>query len=117
MTEYHFDAVLVDYNLGGRSGIELIREHAPHYPAPLILYTGIGSPGVDLEAMEAGAALYLTKDEANPLLLERAIRYAIQLKQRETGLKAAAYRDAFLLRLSDALRPLSDPTEIQSKDV
>jgi signal transduction histidine kinase/CheY-like chemotaxis protein len=114
MSEYHFDAVLVDYNLGGWSGIELIREHAPLYPAPLILYTGIGSPEVDLEAMEAGAALYLTKDEANPLLLERAIRYAIQLKQRERGLESAAKRDTYLLKLSDALRPLSDPMEIQS---
>jgi PAS domain S-box-containing protein len=79
-----FDAALIDYDLGLTSGIDLIREVVQEgYPAPLILFTGRGSYEVDMEAMHAGATLYLTKAEANPLLLERVIRYAIERKQIE----------------------------------
>ena len=94
----HFDAVLVDYDLGEKTGIELIREAVTQgYPAPLILYTGRGSYEVDLEAMQAGASLYLTKGEAGPLMLERAIRYAIERKQVETALNESreSYRQLF----------------------
>jgi signal transduction histidine kinase/DNA-binding response OmpR family regulator len=109
---YH--AVLVDYDLGDRTGIELIREMSSQdYPVPLILYTGRGSFDVDMEAMEAGATLYLTKNEANPLLLERFIRYAIERKQQEVALQKSGRLDAYRLALSDALRPLQDPDEIQ----
>jgi PAS domain S-box-containing protein len=83
---YH--AVLVDYDLGVGSGIELIRElNAQGYEPPLILLTGRGNYQVDVEAMHAGATLYLTKNEINPLLLERSIRYAIERKQTETQLR------------------------------
>jgi len=94
----HFDAVLVDYDLGEKTGIEYIREAvALGYPAPMILYTGRGSYEVDLEAMQAGASLYLTKGEAGPLMLERAIRYAIERKQVETALNESreSYRQLF----------------------
>lgn len=85
----HYQAVLVDYDLGEKTGIELIRELSNRgYPAPLILYTGRGSLEVDVEAMQAGATLYLTKEEANPLLLERFIRYAIERKHAEATLSA-----------------------------
>jgi DNA-binding response OmpR family regulator len=82
-----YDAVLVDYDLGTENGLKLIREAvASHSPIPFILLTGRGSSEIDLEAMQAGASLYLTKDEANPLLLERGIRYAIERKQMEIAL-------------------------------
>jgi PAS domain S-box-containing protein len=82
-----YDAVLVDYDLGTENGLKLIREAvASHSPIPFILLTGRGSSEIDLEAMQAGASLYLTKDEANPLLLERGIRYAIERKQMEISL-------------------------------
>lgn len=85
-----FDVVLIDYDLGSKTGIELIREMvSTGYPAPLILYTGRGNYEVDLEAQRAGATLYLTKDEATPLLLERFIRYAIERKQIEVQLLAS----------------------------
>ena len=83
----HYHAVLVDYDLGIGTGIELMREFtARGYPAPMILLTGRGSYEVDVEAMHAGATLYLTKDDINPLLLERSIRYAIERKQTEQAL-------------------------------
>ncbi len=85
-----YDAVLVDYDLKIRTGIELIREAvAQDYPSPLILYSGASTHEADVEAMEAGATLYLAKDEANPLLLERSLRYAIERKRVEEALKEA----------------------------
>jgi PAS domain S-box-containing protein len=88
-----YNVILVDYDLGLQSGIQLVREmNAKGYPAPFILYTGRGSFEVDVEAMNAGATLYLTKSEATPLLLERSIRYAMQLKQKETDLQLSRER-------------------------
>ena len=86
----NYDAVLVAYELGPRTGIELIRAISEmDYHAPVILYTRRVSYEADVEAMQAGATLYLTKEEANPLLLERAIRYAIEMKQKEQALRAS----------------------------
>jgi signal transduction histidine kinase len=77
-------AALVDYRLGARSGIDLVREAAARgCTCPLILLTGQGSYEVDLEAMQAGAADYLVKDHLGVPLLERAIRYAIERKRAE----------------------------------
>jgi PAS domain S-box-containing protein len=79
-----FDAVLVDYDLGPHTGIDLIREFSSQgYRAPLILFSGRGNDDADVEAILAGATLYLTKSDANPLLLERSIRYAIERKRFE----------------------------------
>jgi PAS domain S-box-containing protein len=79
-----YDAVLVDFDIGYLNGIELIREAQSFgCRCPFILYTSRGGYEIDVEAMNAGATLYLTKTEANPLLLERFIRYAIERKRAE----------------------------------
>jgi PAS domain S-box-containing protein len=79
-----YDAILVDDNLGAHTGLQLIRQAVERgYPSPFILLTGQGSHDADIEAMQAGVTLSLTKDEASPLLLERSIRFAIQHKQSE----------------------------------
>lgn len=95
--DQQFDAVLVDYDLGMHTGLDLIREATAREPAPpMILLTGRGSYEVDVEAMQAGASLYLTKNEVNPLLLERSIRYAMDRKRSEQALMQAnaALRDS-----------------------
>ncbi len=89
----NFDAALIDYDMGEGTGIELIRDLvAEGYAAPLILFTGRGSYAVDVEAMQAGATMYLSKSEATPLLLERIIRYAIERKQAEQAQREAQER-------------------------
>lgn len=83
-----YDAALIDYDLGARTGIEFIHEFVDQGCAtPLILYTGHGSYEIDMEAMRAGATLYLIKSEANPLALERSIRYSIERKQTEIAIR------------------------------
>jgi PAS domain S-box-containing protein len=98
-----YTAVLVDYDLGGYTGIDLIRQvTARRYPAPLILYTGRVSYEVDMEAMQAGATLYLTKLEVSPLLFERFIRYAVERRRIEEEL------DRRLQERSDILESIKD---------
>src|ERR1700730_8092942 len=76
--EHH--VCLVDYRLGERSGVQLIREaRDSRLTTPMILLTGQGNHELDLEAMQAGATDYMVKDETPSALLERTIRYAIEL--------------------------------------
>lgn len=69
---------LMDYQLGARTGLELLREVvAQGCRTPIILLTGNDDRNVDVEAMEAGAADYLVKGQFGANLLERSIRYAL----------------------------------------
>ncbi len=76
------EVCFLDYRLGGKTGLELLKEVLGEgVKTPLILLTGYGEHEVDLEAMRVGAADYLVKDQVNPLLLERSIRYSIHRAQ------------------------------------
>ncbi len=84
----HFDVCFVDYQLGARSGLELLREFSRRgLPVPAIFLTGQGDREVDIKAMEAGATDYLSKSMLNAHILERSIRYAIHKKRTETELE------------------------------
>ena len=51
------DICLIDYRLGGRTGLELLHEaQAASARLPMILLTGQGDQEIDLKAMKAGAA-------------------------------------------------------------
>jgi diguanylate cyclase (GGDEF)-like protein len=74
------DVYLIDYQLGTRSGLELLR-HAQSencFSSPVIMLTGQESLDVSTEAIRAGASDYLLKSQVNAALLERSIRYAIE---------------------------------------
>lgn len=76
--EHH--VCLVDYRLGERNGVQLIREaREARLTTPMILLTGKGNHEVDMQAIEAGATDYLVKDETHSSRLERTIRYAVEL--------------------------------------
>jgi two-component system cell cycle response regulator len=64
-----FDVALVDYHLGGETGIDLLR-------AARARGSGQNDRATDLDAMHAGAADYLVKGRVTGDMLERAIRYA-----------------------------------------
>ena len=77
--ENRHDIYLVDYRLGERTGLELLREAIKAgCAAPIILLTGQGDKEIDFQAMQAGAADYLVKGELTAPLLERAIRYSLK---------------------------------------
>jgi two-component system sensor kinase FixL len=79
LRENRHDACLLDYRLGHRTGLELLREATAHgVQAPIIILTGLDDPKVDQEATELGAADFLIKDQLDPVVLERVIRYSMQ---------------------------------------
>ena len=70
------DVALVDYRLDGRNGIDLIREaRAQGCAAPLIILTGMDDPGLEKQALAAGASDYLVKGDRTPAALCRSICY------------------------------------------
>ncbi len=88
MKQGDHDVYLLDYRLDKRSGLELLQEaNKSGCRAPIIFLTGHGDYEIDLEAMKSGAADYLLKDQINPVVLERSIRYAIERRRTEEALR------------------------------
>lgn len=105
------DAYLVDYNLKGRSGLDILQEAiARGCRAPLVLLTGRPDPDIDIAAVRAGASDYLIKSEITPHLLERSIRYAIERKRAEETLRDSQHQlrhlSAELLHIQEEERKL-----------
>lgn len=89
-----YSACLLDYQLGPRDGLELIREAvARGCRTPIIFLTAETAERVDIEAMNAGALDYLVKGEINPRTLERSMRYALKLGETLEALRRMATRD------------------------
>jgi signal transduction histidine kinase len=85
------DVCLLDYRLGARDGVELLRQAiTAGCQAPIIMLTGEGDSDVDRYAMQAGAMDYLLKDELAVDSLERCIRHAQERQRLLNALKTAA---------------------------
>jgi signal transduction histidine kinase len=99
-----YDVCLLDYCLGDRTGLELMREATEmNCRAPVIFLSRQGDYQVDLEAMRAGAADYLIKSQINAPLLDRSIRYAIEHRRAEEELRESHRRlQALSSQLLDA---------------
>jgi signal transduction histidine kinase len=73
---------------------------------PVIFLTGQEDHNVDVEATQSGATDYLVKGHVNTILLERALRYAVERKRTEQAM--ARQRADFLAMLThDIKNPLS----------
>src|SRR6516162_6297907 len=72
------DVYLLDYRLGVRTGMELLREVQARggTGGPIIILTGKGQQQIALEALRLGASDYLEKAGLSAPLLERSILYA-----------------------------------------
>src|SRR5438132_5641594 len=72
--EQRHDVYLIDYHLGPRTGLELVREgFAPRPFAPVIMLTGESDYEIDLEATALGVTDFLLKHELDHTGLERSI--------------------------------------------
>ncbi|MDB6130862.1 MAG: hybrid sensor histidine kinase/response regulator [Verrucomicrobiales bacterium] len=84
MLDADYDACLLDFGLGVPSGMELLQQAvASRWKTPIIILTGREQVGLDVHALELGAADYLIKGEIQADQLQRAIRYAIARKKGE----------------------------------
>lgn len=89
-----YAACLLDYQLGPRNGLELIRQAvAKGCRTPIVFLTAESSERVDIEAMNAGALDYLVKGEITSRTLERSLRYALKLGETLEALRRLATRD------------------------
>jgi DNA-binding response OmpR family regulator len=89
------DVYLVDYQLGGREGTEVLHEAKRlGITAPVIMLTGMGLRETDVECMKLGAADYLNKDFLYAAVFERVVRYSLD-RQRllENLTRESAYRE------------------------
>jgi len=94
--DYHL--YFVDYFLGSKTGLDLLKEAAAlKNDRPIVLLTGFGSKDIDVSAMQSGATDYLIKSELNSEKLERCIRYALERYAFLKELKAREnkYRNLF----------------------
>jgi PAS domain S-box-containing protein len=89
LKEHLYDIYFVDYYLGAKTGLQLIKEACnSNCEEPMVLLTGKGNQAIDREAMQAGAMDYLIKSELNEEKLERCIRYSLERARSLKALKA-----------------------------
>lgn len=87
------DAVLLDLTLpdaSDLSGVERLRRAAPM--AAIIVFTGTRAMNDGEAAIGAGADDFLHKEEASPLLLRRAVRYAVERRRAEARIRESEAR-------------------------
>jgi diguanylate cyclase (GGDEF)-like protein len=85
---------LLDFRLGDRDGLQLIKEASEKgCRTPIVFLTAESAASVDIQAMEAGALDYLVKGELSPGALERSLRYALKLGETLEALRRLATRD------------------------
>ncbi|MBT1702421.1 hybrid sensor histidine kinase/response regulator [Chryseosolibacter indicus] len=98
IAQKQFDLYFVDYRLGAKTGIDLLREACENNcEEPIILLTGKGNSAIDKQAMQMGAVDYLVKSDLTTEKLERCIRYSLERSATLKALKAneRKYRNIF----------------------
>jgi diguanylate cyclase (GGDEF)-like protein len=108
------EVCLLDYQLGERDGLELIRQaKAAGCAVPIVFLTAESSSDIDVEAMNAGAMDYLVKGEISPSTLERSLRYALKLNATLDELNRLATHDGLtgLLNRRELNRIMVDEAE------
>lgn len=79
LKDNHYDAYFIDYRLGARTGLEILKEAVDEScTKPVILLTGKGNAQIDRLAVEHGAYDYLIKGDLTSEVLERSLRYAVE---------------------------------------
>jgi two-component system, NtrC family, response regulator AtoC len=82
--EWHPDVVVLDHNLPGRSGLEVLRTlRQRDHQVPIVMTTGHGSEQVAVDAMKAGAFDYLIKPVSLAQLRQVLDRAVQQQRQQE----------------------------------
>ena len=91
---HEYDVALLDYYWGEQTARDLLNAARVQACAtPIVVMTDEMEIEVDKQAIRAGAADYLIKGQIDHLLLERALRYAIERKQTEQHLSRLAHYD------------------------
>lgn len=100
-----FDCVILDYNLGGESGLDLLGSlHAAYPTVPVVALTGQSDPETAAALVRAGALDFLSKEGLTAARLEQAVRGAIRVAEAERETNAIRERLGATLRsIADAV--------------
>jgi PAS domain S-box-containing protein len=84
------DAILLDYSLPNRDGLDFIRElhiQSNGNHSPIIMMTGMGDERIAVAAIKLGAYNYIVKRDLTPELLKSTIQSAMEQTQIKTTLQ------------------------------
>ena len=101
--EQRHDIYLLDYDLAGHAGLDLVRAGFIGRAAPVIILTGHSDHEFDLLASALGVADFLVKQELNAASLDRSIRYAISRHAARADLARSEERHRLLAENSTDL--------------
>jgi PAS domain S-box-containing protein len=90
LSEYAFDAVVVDYQIHWSTGLEVLRAVKQARPeCPVLMFTASGSEEIAVQAMKEGLDDYVTKTAKHyarlPFALDAALERAAQKRELERG--------------------------------
>ena len=85
LSHQEFDCIVLDYNLGGETGLEVNQQlkEALQDPPPVVMLTGKGRDSTIIEAFRGGMSDYLSKHDLTRDELLRAVRDAVHRKTEE----------------------------------
>jgi signal transduction histidine kinase/CheY-like chemotaxis protein len=90
LAAHDYDCVLLDYNIPGGDGLELLRTLRRTRPeVPVVMLTGQGDEEVAVEMMKAGAADYLSKASLTAQRLATSLRHAVELARAQSAARLA----------------------------
>ncbi|MGB7539960.1 MAG: GGDEF domain-containing response regulator [Anaerolineales bacterium] len=88
------DGILLDLNLPDSQGLNaLFKLREKVREASIVVLTGLDNEETAITALQAGAQDYLVKNELNPILLARSLRYAVERKRLEDRIYYLATHD------------------------
>ncbi len=106
------DVILLDLNLPGRSGLDLLKELKPEkLEAPVIMVTGNDDVSVAVRAIRAGAFDYVTKPPSIDELavsIERALESSRVTRERDVYRELSDRRYSFVPSRSPRMRDVYD---------
>jgi len=96
--EHQHDVYLIDYKLGDKDGLDLIRAvQAKGHTGPYIILTSSDDSNLYQEAIGVGVYDYLLKSEISPSMMDRTIRYVMERKRAEAALIAEKEFSSFIV--------------------
>ncbi|RPI83170.1 MAG: response regulator [Chloroflexi bacterium] len=106
-----YDAVLVDYDLGKNTGLELLQEiHSKGLHIPLIIHTGRPIEFFEDNQIPSIYCDIISKNDVTAPLLEQSIRYAVERKKIEEELRKAGAE--LEVRVQERTRELVEANEL-----
>ena len=109
LSEGGIDVVLLDLSLPDSDGLDTFaRAHSQAPGVPVVVLTGLPDDALAAAALREGAQDYLVKGRADPELLVRSMRYAMERQQAEEALFEQARELAMLGERNRMAREIHD---------